>query len=342
MPQTVISVIPPLTSSSWKSWIAVLAAAACLLAGCDRQSNSTQSPGKYPSKTVTIICPWAPGGGTDRLSRFWADALEREFAYPFVVVNRTGGSGAVGHAAGAYAQPDGHTVTMITAELNTMHLMGISKVTYADFEPILQMNADAAAIIVGADARWKTLTELLDDVRQHPRQLKMSGTATGGTWDLARAGLLHKAGLPVDSIVWVPSKGAAPSLVELLGGHVDAVCCSVPEAAVQIEAKQLRALAAMSDRRLDEFPDIPTAKEQGIDWSAVGWRGLAVPKETPDAIVAQLLDKCQKIVQSDDFKQFMQKNGFAIEVRVRDEFAKFLAEQDQLWAPVVQAAGYAH
>ncbi len=312
-------------------------------AGCDSSGVRDTAAGGagYPTKTVTLICPWAAGGGTDRVSRFWADALQNEFGKPFVVVNKTGGSGAVGHSAGAFAKPDGYTLTTITAELSTMHRMGITEITYKDFDCVLQMNADAAAIIVGPDAPWHTLGELLEYIRQNPGKLKMSGTSTGGWWDLARAGLLHAAGLPVDSVIWVPTQGAAPSLVELLGGHIDAVCCSLPEAATQIEAGQLVPLVIMAEQRMEEFPDVSTAKESGVDWVTVGWRGLAVPKNTSPEIVALLTEKCRVIAESDAYKEFMRKNAFGIEVRDSEEFTQFLRDQDELWEPVVKAAGYA-
>ena len=295
----------------------------------------------YPNKTVTVVCPWAPGGGTDRVSRFWADSLESDFGSPFVVVNKTGGSGVVGHSAGASARPDGYTITMITAELNTMHELGITKLTREDFRPIIQVNADAAAIMVRDDAPWQTLGEFLEDVRQRPGEITMSGTATGGTWDLARVGLLRAAELPADAIVWVPEMGAAPSLVQLLGGHIDAVCCSVPEAAPQIAGGQLRTLAVMADERLAAYADVPTCQEQGVDWSAVGWRGLAVPRDTPDEVVALLYETCRAIAESDAYRDFMDKNGFAITIRGPEEFAAFLEEQDAHWKPVVAASGRA-
>ncbi len=309
--------------------------------GCRPGGLGGNSPESYPNKTITIICPWAPGGGTDQIARFWATALDGQFGPPVVVVNKTGGSGAVGHMAGAHERPDGHTLTLITFELSTMHRMGICDLTYEDFECILQVNGDAAAILVREDAPWKTLGDLLDYIREHPGDVKMSGTATGGAWDLARAGLQHAAGVPVNAVVWVPTKGAAPSLVELLGGHIDSVCCSVPEAAAQIEAGQLRALAVMSDERLEDFPDVPTAKEQGVDWVAVGWRGLAAPKGTPPERIDRLLETCRQIADSDAYRQFMRKGGFNITVRERDEFRAFLAEQDATWKEVVEAAGYA-
>lgn len=298
-------------------------------------------PSEYPSRTITIVCPWAQGGGTDRNSRFWASALEDELGQRVVVVNRTGGSGAIGHGAGANAKPDGYTLTMITAELSTMHRMDISELTYEDYIPIVQMNADAAAILVKADSQWQSLGEFLDQIREEPGTLKMTGTATAGTWDLARAGLLHAAGIPVDDVTWVPTDGAAPSLTKLLGGHVDAVCCSLPEAEAQLEAGQLKALAVMSEEPLSDYPDVPTCRMEGVDWVAVGWRGLAVPNETPDEIVQQLKEKAEIIVESDEFEAFMKENKFGIAIRTGDEFESFLADQDELWKPVIEAAGYA-
>lgn len=308
--------------------------------GC-KPSDSSSSGEGYPSKTITLICPWAAGGGTDRVSRFLADQLQRELGKPCVVVNRTGGSGAVGHSTGAFAKPDGHTITMITCELNTMHWMGITELTYESYEPLLQMNADAAAIIVKADSPWKTVDDFLDAVRANPGKLTMSGTATGGAWDLARAGFQVAAGLPVEAVRWIPTKGAAPSIVELLGGHIDTVCCSVPEAITQIEAGQLRALAVMSAERLPEYPDIPTVKESGVDWVGVGWRGLAMPKGTPQPILDKVIEAFGRIVRSEEFKSFMKKNGFGIDIREGELFGTFLKDQDVQWKVVVEAAGYA-
>lgn len=312
------------------AWIAVLLGIG-LLAGCAPSSG----------RAVTIICPWAVGGGTDRVSRIMADGLHKEYARPFVVVNKTGGSGAIGHRAGAQARPDGTTLTMITFELSTMHHMGISPLTYADFRPVIQINSDAAAIVVRRDAAWNSISDLLEHIKAHPSEIRMSGTATGGAWDLARAGMLDAAGLPVSSVVWVPNKGAAPSVVELLGGHLDVVCCSVPEVLTQVESGELRVLAVMAEERPHNLPDVPTLKESGVDWVAVGWRGLAVPKDTPDAIVDELAAKCQTVLESPAVQEQMGKFGFGVEIRVKQDFAEFLRIQDEVWKPVVAAAGYA-
>jgi len=305
--------------------------------GCQKQNRRAAL---YPNRSIDLIVPWAAGGGTDRLARFVADALQRRVGQPVIVVNRTGGSGAVGHSAGALAKPDGHTLTMATFELSTMRSMGISKLTWEDFLPVAQLNGDAAAILVRQDAPWKKLGDLLETIRKEPGPLKMSGTATGGAWDLARSGLLIAAGIPTTNVIWAPTQGAAPALVELLGGHVDVVCCSVPEAASQIEGGQVRVLAVLGPERLADFPDYSTAREQGVAYDAVGWRGIMLPKGTPIEIAKLLNEKLAEISASDEFRQFMKKNGFAVMVRGPEPFAEFLRAEHARWRDVIRNAGY--
>lgn len=321
---------------------AISIAGIALLGACQPASGpSTGTAADFPSKSGSIICPWAPGGGTDRMARFMADQLQKELGKPFVVVNQMGGSGAVGHSAGALAKPDGHTLTMATFELSTMHWMGISDLTWKDYAPVAELNADAAAIMVRSDSPWNSLKDLIGYIEANPGKLTMSGTATGGAWDLARAGFQLEAGIPVDAVRWIPSKGSAPSIVELLGRHIDAVCCSIPEAISQIEAGQLRALVVMSPEKLSGHPDLPTAIDEGVDWSAVGWRGIVAPKGTPPDIVKKISDVCSKIIASAEFEEFMRKNGFATEWKSNEAFAVFLEEQDAQWKDVIESTGYA-
>lgn len=294
----------------------------------------------YPRKPVTIICPWGAGGGTDRLARFLADELSKKLGQPFTVVNRTGGGGAVGHAAGAYAAPDGYTLTLVTLEIATMHWMGLTDLTFEAFDYIAQVNEDPAGVIVKADAPWKTLHDLLNDIKANPGKYLFSGTAAGGIWDLARIGMLDAAGISPDAVTWVPTTGAAQGLVELLGGHVHVVTCSIAEAVSQIQSGQARALAVMADERHPMFPDVPTLKELGIDWTAGTWRGVAVPKNTPEEIKKILEDAIIEITNSESFKNFMQTNGFGIKVRRGQEFYEFVKQQDQAWKKVLELGGY--
>jgi len=291
------------------------------------------------SRPVQLICPWAAGGGTDRVARMVGILLEKELGQPVTVVNRTGGGGAVGHTSGARATPDGHTLTIVTVELAMMHWMGLTPLTYREFTPIVLVNIDAAGVQVAQDAPWKSLKELLDYVKANPGKAKASGTAKGGIWDLARAGMLKTAGIPVDAMPWVPSTGAATGLQELAAGGVQVVTASLVEGRSLIDAKKVRALANMAEARDPVFPDVPTLKEQGLNWTMGAWRGFALPKGTSAEIQGVYEKAMDKIVKSKEFVDFMKGGPFGILYKPSAEFAKFLADQDATFGVLMKEAG---
>jgi tripartite-type tricarboxylate transporter receptor subunit TctC len=294
---------------------------------------------KYPSRPIQLICPWAAGGGTDRIARIVAVLLEKELGQPVTVVNRTGGSGAVGHTAGATAATDGHTLTIVTIEITQMHWQGLTPLTYKDFTPVALLNIDPAGVQVAANAEWKTLKELLDYVKANPGKAKASGTGKGGVWDIARAGMLKTAGIPVDAMPWVPSTGAATGLQELVAGGVQVVTASLPEGGPLIEAGKVRPLAIMADQRDPLFPNVPTLMEQGISWTMGAWRGIALPKGTSPEIVAVVEKALEKVMKSADLVDFMKKNGFGILWKPSGEFGRFMAEQDEAMGKLMKEVG---
>jgi tripartite-type tricarboxylate transporter receptor subunit TctC len=294
---------------------------------------------KYPSRPIQLICPWAAGGGTDRIARMVAVLLEKDLGQPVTVVNRTGGSGAVGHTAGATATADGHTLTIVTIEVTQMHWQGLTPLTFKDFTPVALLNIDPAGVQVAANSEFKSLKQLLDHVKANPGKLKASGTGKGGVWDIARAGMLKAAGIPVDALPWVPSTGAATGLQELVAGGVHVVTASLPEGGPLIEAGKVRPLAIMADKRDPLFPSVPTLKEEGINWTMGAWRGIALPKGTSPEIAATLERALDKIVKSSEFADFMKKNGFGILWKPSAEFARFLAENDEAMGKLMREVG---
>jgi tripartite-type tricarboxylate transporter receptor subunit TctC len=294
-----------------------------------------------PNRPVQLICAWAAGGGTDRIARMVGILLEKEIGQPVTVVNRTGGSGAVGHTAGATAAPDGHTLTIVTVELDMMHWMGLTPLTYKDFTPIALVNIDAAGVQVAQDAPWKNLKDLLDYVKANPGKAKASGTGRGGIWDLARAGMLKTAGIPGDAMPWVPSTGAATGLQELVAGGVQVVTASLVEGRSLIDAEKVRALANMADVRDPVFPDVPTLKEQGLNWTMGAWRGFALPKGTSTEIQGFYEKAMDKVVKSKEFVDFMKGGPFGILYKPGKEFAAFLEEQDATFGVLMKEAGIA-
>ncbi len=293
----------------------------------------------YPKRPITLICPWGAGGGTDAVSRILATLLKRELGVPVNVVNRTGGSGAVGHTVMATARPNGYTLGLATLELTMMHWMGLTKITYRDITPVAMVNIDPAAINVRTDAAWKTYRELAEYVRQNPGKLQSSGTGQGGSWHLAMAGWLKAEGLDPRAIKWIPSKGAAPALQDLMAGGIDLSTCSLPEAATLIEAGKVRPLAIMAEERDPKFPDVPTLKEVGVDWICGAWRGVVAPKGTSPEIVAILEKSLAKIVKSADFIRFMENRGYGISWSDSKGFAKKMAESDAVNGQLMKDAG---
>src|SRR5213080_3754471 len=190
----------------------------------------TSSQAAYPERPITLIVPWGAGGGTDATARIIGSLLEKEFGQPINVVNRTGGSGVVGHSAIASAAPDGYTIGLITVEIGMMHWQGLTDLTGASYTPIGLVNADPAGVEVAADSPYKSITELVAAVKANPGKMKASGTGQGGIWHLALAGMLKDQGIDPNALPWVPSNGAAPGLQDMVAGGVDVVPCSLPEA----------------------------------------------------------------------------------------------------------------
>ncbi len=145
----------------------------------------------YPARPITLIVPWGAGGGTDATARIIGSLLEKDLGQPVTVVNRTGGSGVVGHAAIASAQPDGYTIGLATVEIGMMHWQGLTDLTSASYTPIGLVNADPAGVQVRADSPYKSVNELLAAIKANPGKFKASGTGQGGIWHLAIAGLLR-------------------------------------------------------------------------------------------------------------------------------------------------------
>lgn len=323
--------------------LVVLAAAAC---GA-RESTGGQAEGggacdraaDYPAGPVELIVPWAAGGGTDSVARFIGSQLADRLGSQVNVVNRTGGSGAVGHTAIAGAQPDGQTLGMATVEAAMMHWQGLTEFTVEDLTAVAQVNIDPAGVTVRADAPWNSIEDLLADAKARPGELTGSGTGVGGIWDLARAGMLQAAGLPPDAIRWVPSEGAAPALQELAAGGVDVSFASLAENRSLIEEGRVKALAIMGEERHPNFPDVPTLTEQGVDYSVGAWRGIAGPTGLPEDVVAELGCHLEEIVDSGGYEEFMGKTGFGILYRGPEDFARFMREDDAAKGELMRAAG---
>jgi tripartite-type tricarboxylate transporter receptor subunit TctC len=318
----------------------VASAAAAASAGLIAKPALAQSA--WPNRPVTVIVPWGAGGGTDATARIVASILEKNMGQPFNVVNRTGGSGVVGHSAIATAAPDGYTIGMITVEITMMHHQGLTDLKPTSYTPLALMNEDPPGVQVKADGQFKDIKQLADFIKANPGKLKASGTGQGGIWHLALVGWLNAMGLKADAVPWVPSNGAAPAMQDLAAGGIDLVTCSVPEGKAMIDAGKARSIAIMAAQRNPLFPDVPTLNETlGINYSVGAWRGLAGPKGMPADVAAKLTAELKKAYDSAEFKDFMKSRGFGVVWAPADGFAEFMAKGDASMASAMKAAGLA-
>jgi tripartite-type tricarboxylate transporter receptor subunit TctC len=260
---------------------------------------------------------------------------------PVNVVSATGGGGVTGHTRGALARPDGYTLTMATVELNMLHWRGLTDVSFRDFEPLVLLNRDEAAVFVRHDAPWKTIVELETAIRNRPGELKASGTARGGIWHIALAGWLDARGMPTDAVTWISINGAAPSLQELMADGVEMVCCSLPEARSLMDGGQLRCLGIMGDARLPAAPDVPTFREAGIDWTLGGWRGIMFPENVPRDRAAIMQEALLRVARSKQFVRYMDSAGFQLQVAGSEEFEQLLAERDAQFGAILSSPAFA-
>ncbi|MBB5692850.1 tripartite tricarboxylate transporter substrate binding protein [Muricoccus pecuniae] len=287
----------------------------------------------FPTRPVELVVPASAGGGTDSLARAFADNVRRHSPHPFVVLNRPGASGAVGMGEVLNARPDGYKVSVVIAELAILPYLNQIRFSPDDFRMIARLNADPASIVVRAEAPWKTLEEFLADARKRPGEMTVGDSGVGSIWHLSAAAMAEKAGV---SFLHVPFAGAAPGIVSLLGGHLQAMCTSPAEVSAHVQGGKLRLLTIMSDSRLAPYDSVPTLKELGHDLSLGTWRGFGVPKATPDAVVQALAAITRATVAEPGFREAMGRANLGFAFAEAGEFDAAIARDRALFKPLIE------
>ena len=335
--------------------VAAMGSVGLILSGCSAGGgNSAGGTGEagngnacdlapdYPNGPVELIVPWAAGGGTDGVARAVGNELADALGTQVNVVNRTGGSGVVGHQAIASADPDGQTLGLATVEIGMMHWQGLTDLTSEDLTGISQVNSDAAGLTVAADSQWETAEDLVSYIEENPGELVASGTGQGGIWHLALVGMLLEAGLEADAVTWVPSEGAAPALQELIAGGIDLSSTSLGENKTMLDAERARALAVMAEEPDSNFPDVPTLEESaGVGFEMGVWRGITGPKGMEENVVGELECHLENIVTSEEFGEYMANQGLGVKYRGAEEFTEFMAQDDAQKGEIMEASGLA-
>jgi tripartite-type tricarboxylate transporter receptor subunit TctC len=284
---------------------------------------------EYPEKAITLIVPWAAGGGTDAVARVLAGGMEKELGVSVNVVNKPGGGSVIGHSEMLTTKPDGYTLGFATAELATFYWAGQSQYKATDFNPIALVNFDSGAFHVSTAGEWKDVKTALEDIKSKPKgTFTVTGTATGAAYHLAFAGFLKANGVDPLAVTLVPSQGAAPGFQELAAGGASVVLSSLPEGMSMMQAGKTKPLTVFAEKRIAAFPDVPTAEEAtGVAFSGGTWRGVVGPQNLPEDVTKKLSDAVVKVANSEEFTKFMNDKGFGMRVLDSEGFGGFLTEQ---------------
>jgi tripartite-type tricarboxylate transporter receptor subunit TctC len=305
-------------------------------------SSSAVAQETFPSRPITIVAPFPPGGVADLTARPVAAAMEKVVKNPVGVVNKTGAAGAVGMQSVAVAKPDGYTLLLALSSISIIpeadKIFGRPPAFTVDqFAPIALISADPTILVVPADKPWKTAKDFIEDAKSRPGQISFSSSGVYGTLHMAMELLSHAAGIKLRH---VPNAGAGPALTAILGGHVDALASGPAVVLPHIRAGKLRALAGWGDKRVAALPDVPTFKELGYpDAEFYIWAGLFAPKATPPAVLTKLRATVSEAVNDPDFKAAMDKLQTPIAFKQGEEFQRFFDADARRLAEGVRKVG---
>jgi len=295
----------------------------------------------YPSRPVTLINPFPPGGAADVVARPFAAVMEPLMKQPVVIETKAGAAGAVGAQFASNAKPDGYTmlihIVSISGFAEVDKIFGRQpKFTRADFIPIARFTAGPMALLVNDQTPYKTLKELVDDAKKRPDQIVFSSSGLYGALHLPTALFMNAAGIKMRHL---PTNGGGPALTALLGNNSQVLASSVAAAMGQLKAGKVRALAVYSDKRVPSIPDVPTLKELGHDVEFYLWVGLFAPKGTPEDIVKKVRADAKTAVATDQFKAAIKNLGDEVAYLDQPDFAKFWDADAKRVESAVQSIG---
>ncbi|HEV8585965.1 MAG TPA: tripartite tricarboxylate transporter substrate binding protein [Methylomirabilota bacterium] len=295
----------------------------------------------YPSRPITLVVPFPPGGIADLTARPLASAMERVLKQPVVVSNKAGAAGAVGMQSAAIAKPDGYTLLVALVSISTIPEVDslfarTPAYTRDQFVGIARLNADPPVLVANAERPWKTLKELIDAARAQSGEITYASSGPYGASHVPMEMLLQSAGAKMRHL---PTTGGGPATTAVLGSHAQ-LWASPPALAIpHIKAGKMRPLATFGATRLASLPEVPTLKELGYDIEYYLWAGLFAPKGVPPAIITTLRDATKKAVQDPEFKAAAEKVQTPIAYMDADEFRAFWDADARKLAAIIKQIG---
>lgn len=320
---------------------AFLSYVACIFLGATANLSYAQSSDTWPTKPVTMVVPFPPGGVADTVGRPVAEALTRILGQPVIVENKPGAGGGVGMAAVAKSKPDGYTILMALSSISI--IPEADKVVGKEpsfqlnqLKPIARFTADPTVLVVRADSPWKDYKSFIADMKANPGKYNFGSSGNYGTMHVPMEMLKSSEKF---YMVHIPYTGAGPAIIGLLGGQVDAIATGPSSIVQQIKAGKVRALAHWGDGRLASMPDVPSFKELGVKIEFAQWAGLFVPSATPDAITNKLREAAKQAANDDRVKSVINGAGSPILYLDAPEFKAYWDKESAQMVNVVKKIG---
>ena len=318
-----------------KKWMRIALAASAVLLGV-----LPVAAADYPSRPVTLVVAFTPGGPSDVLARIVGKKMEQLLGQPFVIENRPGAGGNIAAEGVAHAAPDGYTLLMGNNSILATNEALYKHINYSpgkDFVPITLIGTQANILVVNPDVPARSLKELIALAKTQPGKINFASSGYGAAAHLA--GELFKSEAKID-IVHVPYKGAAPALQDVIGGHDQMMFATAASVIGHIEGGRVRALAVTTLKRTKILPDIPTMDEAGLKgFDASTWHGLVAPTGTPPQVIAALHDAAVKALHDPGVQASLGKLGVDIVGDTPQEFQAYINSEIPKWTAIVKASG---
>lgn len=290
---------------------------------------------EFPAKPVELTVLFPAGSSADVVARGLADGMSRHLGQPVTVMNRPGAGGAIAYKYVQAQKPDGYSIVFNSNSISTAHYTGTVPFDYRAFDPVARVTVESPVVAVKAEAPWKDLKEMVAYGKQKPGAIRMGNSGNGSHTHTSAVAFFNDEGVEVTHVPFAGSQ----VVTSLLGGHIDAVVQLPGALTPHVKAGTLKIIGALSSTREPAFPAVPTALEQGFKFQADMWRGVAVPKGTPPAVVARLEDAIRKTVNSPEFKAQGERLGFLPAFQPSADFGKTIATEDATLSIVMEKAG---
>ena len=290
---------------------------------------------EFPAKPVELTVLFPAGSSADVVARGLADGMSRHLGQPVTVMNRPGAGGAIAYKYVQAQKPDGYSIVFNSNSISTAHYTGMVPFDYRAFDPVARVTIESPVVAVKADAPWKDLKEMVAYGKQKPGAIRMGNSGNGSHTHTSAVAFFNDEGVEVTHVPFAGSQ----VVTSLLGGHIDAVVQLPGALTPHVKAGTLKIIGVLASTREPAFPAVPTALEQGFRFQADMWRGVAVPKGTPPAVVARLEEAIRKTVNSPEFKAQGERLGFLPAFQPSVDFGKTIATEDATLSIVMEKAG---